>query len=49
VPTEGMGPCWHAVALPVLSGFAGVARHHVHAMQREQFNLGNNVPHHSRH
>jgi hypothetical protein len=34
------------VALAVLSGFAGVERHHVHAMQLEQFNLGNDVPHH---
>jgi len=31
------------VALPILPGFAGVKRHHVHAMQLEQFNLGNNV------
>jgi hypothetical protein len=38
-----MGPCWRAVALPVVSGFARVERHHVHAMQFEQFNLGNNI------
>jgi hypothetical protein len=47
-PTETLGPRWRVVALPILPGFAGVERHHVHAMQLEQFNLGNRVPHYSR-
>ena len=41
-PPERLGPHWHAVGLPILPGFAGVGRHHVHAMQLEQFHLGNN-------
>ena len=44
-PPERLGPRWRVVALPILPGFAGVERSHVHAMQLEQFNLGNNVPH----
>jgi hypothetical protein len=32
------------VGLPILPGFAEIERHHVHAMQLEQFNLGNHVP-----
>ena len=44
-PPERLGPRWCVVGLPILPGFAGVERHHLHAMQLEQFNLGNNVPH----
>ena len=47
-PTERLGPRWRVVALPILPGFAGVERHHVQAMQLEQFNLGDNVPLYSR-
>ena len=43
-PPETLGPRWRVVALPILPGFAEVERHHVHAMQLEQFNLGNHVP-----
>ena len=43
-PPERLGPRWRVVALPILPA-AGVKRHHVHAMQLEQFDLGNNVPH----
>ena len=41
-PPERLGPRWRVVALPILPCFAGVERHHVHAMQLEQFNLGKN-------
>jgi len=41
-PPERLGPRWRGLAIPILPGFAGVERHRVHAMQLEQFNLGNN-------
>ena len=35
------------VGLSILPGFAGLERHHVHTMEREQFNPGNHVPYYA--